>query len=116
MNFSLLYPWIDLFWVPAAFLLTKRRKWLVMTGFILACALVLRLQVELLEEGGFAHGILGLMEMDLLRRGQIVYSFFIGIFLLMGRYSPGINRNILVAAAITIFFAGFCISSVIMVL
>lgn len=116
MTFSQLQPWLDLFWLPAAFLVTKRRKWLVMTGFILACALLLRLQVELLAEGGYPYGLLGFMQMNILTRGQITYSFFIAAFLLITRYSPGVNRNILTAAAITIFFAAFCISSVIMVL
>lgn len=116
MILSPYYLWIDLLWLPVALIVTRRRKWLVMTGFILACVLLLRLQVELLAEGGYPNGLLGFMQMGILTRGQITYSVFIAAFLLITRYSPGVNRNILVAAAITIFFAAFCISSVIMVL
>ncbi len=111
-----LYQWIDLLWLPIAFVVVERGKRLLTAGFILSCVLLLRLQIELLEEGGFPNGIMHFMESDIYARGLIVYGSFIALFLAISRFSPGVNKNIHIAASITIFFAAFCTSTLIMVL
>ena len=43
-----LYQWIDLLWIPVALLTMEKGKRLFTVGFICACVLLLRLQVELM--------------------------------------------------------------------
>ena len=111
-----LYHWIDLFWIPVALLTMERGKRLLTAFYVLACVLLLRLQIELLEDGGYTHGILGLMKSAIYPRGLVVYSVFILLFLLLAYFSKGSHRAIHLAASITILIASFCVSTLIMVL
>ncbi len=108
--------WIDLLWLPSAFFITARGKRLLTAGFIVSCMILLRLQVELLAEGGFPNGIMGFMESGILARGMMTYGVFIALFLLISRLSPGVDKSIHIAASISVFFAAFCVSTLIMVL
>lgn len=111
-----LYHYMDLLWIPVALLLMEKGKRLFTCGFVLSCALLLRLQVELMESIGFHKGFFGLLKGDVFSRGLIVYGLFTLIFLLLAYFSPGSDKNIHIAASITIFFAAFCISTLVMVL
>lgn len=116
MNAAALLNWIDLLWLPAGFFIVERGKRLLTMGFILSCMILLRLQVELLDEGGFPNGIMGFMESGILTRGMVTYGVFIALFLLIARFSPGVDKSIHIAASISVFFAAFCLSTLIMVL
>ena len=111
-----LYHWIDLFWVPVALLTMEKGKRLLTAFYVLACVVLLRLQIELLEDGGFARGILGFMKSTIYPRGLIVYSLFIMLFMLLAYFSKGSHRAIHLAASITILIASFCVSTLVMVL
>ncbi len=115
-DLQILLPWIDLVWVPIALILMEKGKRLLTAGFVLACAAILRLQVELLQSIGHPRGFFGLMDSTSFVRGQITYSVFIAFFLLIGWMSKGEMKVIHMAASITIFIAAFCVSSLIMVL
>lgn len=116
MNAASLLNWVDLLWLPAAFFIMERGKRLLTFGFIISCMILLRLQVELLAEGGFPNGIMGFMESGILARGMITYGAFIALFLLISRFSRGVDKSIHIAASISVFFAAFCLSTLIMVL
>jgi hypothetical protein len=109
-------PWIDLLWFPVAFALSEKGKRLLACLFVLSCVLLLRLQVEFMTESGHARGYLHWLSSDVLSRGQVVYAFFIALFLLLAWFSKGVDRNIYLAASISILITAFCISSAIMVL
>lgn len=111
-----LMQWIDLFWVPVALLAMERGRKIKTALFVLACAFLLRLQVELLQQIGYPRGFFGLMQSDILIRGQIIYSVFILFFLLLAFFSPGANKHVYLAASITVMIAAFCVSFLIMVL
>ena len=111
-----LFSWIDLLWVPVTLLTMERGKRLFTCAFVLSCTLMLRLQVELLQQIGFPNGFFGFMESDIFCRGLIAYGVFILLFLLLAYYSPGADKNIHIAASITILIAAFCVSLFIMVL
>ena len=109
-------PYIDLFWIPVALLAAERGKKLFTAAFAGACALLLRLQVELLQEIGYPGGVFGLIQTDILRRGMVTYSVFILLFLILAHFSKGGNKDVHIAASITIMIAAFCVSSLVMVL
>ncbi len=111
-----LYHWIDLFWVPVALVTMEKGKRLLTSFFVLACVLLLRLQMELLRDGGYGRGILGLMESDIYPRGLATYSVFIMLFLLLAYFSKGAHKAVHMAASITILIASFCVSTLVMVL
>lgn len=110
------FQWIDLLWIPLALLLMERGKRLLTCLFILSCVLLLRLQIELLHSIGFPGGIFRLIETSIYVRGLIVYGFFIGLFLILAYWSRGGDKNVHIAASITMLIASFCVSSLIMVL
>lgn len=111
-----LLSWIDLLWVPVAFLTMEKGKRLLTSGFALSCSLLLRLQVELLQDMGYTRGFFGLMQAPILARGLITYGLFILLFLLLAYFSKGSDKSIHIAASITIMIVAFCVSSLVMVL
>jgi hypothetical protein len=111
-----LYQWIDLLWVPLALVLMERGKKLFTCAFVLSCVLLLRLQIELLQQLGYGRGFLGLLESAIYPRGLITYGVFTGLFIFLAYYSKGADKNVHIAASITILIAAFCVSSFIMVL
>lgn len=116
LNTHNILSWIDFLWVPVAFATMERGKKLFTCGFVLSCSLLLRLQVELLQQTGFSRGVFGLVQMPLFNRGLIVYGGFILLFLLLAYFSKGADRNVHMAASITILIAAFCVSTLVMVL
>ena len=110
------YQWIDLLWVPVALLTMERGKKLFTCGFVLSCTLLLRLQVELLQQLGYPRGFFGFMDSNIFTRGLIAYGAFIAFFLVLAYYSKGGDKNVHIAASITILIAAFCVSLFIMVL
>ena len=111
-----LLSWVDLLWIPIALLSAERGKRLFTAIFAGACILLLRLQVELLRGIGFSNGFLGFMTSDILTRGMVTYGLFILLFLILAHFSKGSDKNIHIAASITIMIAAFCVSTLVMVL
>lgn len=111
-----LYQWIDLLWIPAALLTMEKGKKIFTCIFIFFCITLLRLQLELMAALGFPQGFLGLIEMGVYERGLISYGLFILLFLVLAYFSPGADKNIHIAASITILIAAFCVSMLFMAL
>lgn len=114
--FEGLMGWLDLLWVPVALLCLHQGQRMKGAFFVLICAFIMRLQIQLMEEIGFGNGFLTLMSTPLHTRGLIVYSLFILIFFLLSYYSPKIDKFVHIAASITIFTAAFVVSFAVMVL
>ena len=108
--------WGDLLWVPLALLVVRKKQRLNAILFVLVCVLTLRLQVELMSSIGFSQGFLKFMDLPALWRGYMVYGVFIGLFLLLSRWSRERDPYVNIAAAITVFIAAFCISTFLMIL
>ncbi len=111
-----IYSWIDLAWLPVALVFSEPGKRVLNILYVLASAGMLRLQVELLQQIGWVRGLPGMMDSDVYTRGLIVYSVFIGLFLLLARLSYGTDKNVHLAASISFLLLSFCISGAIMVL
>lgn len=114
--YQILYPWLDLLWIPLAVVAVERGKRFLTIGFVLACVLMLRLQMELMHSIGQPYGFFGFMTTSIYDRGLVTYGIFIALFLLLAHFSRGGDKNVHVAASITILIAAFCVSSLIMVL
>lgn len=113
---SILFNYIDLLWVPVALLCLHKGQRLKAALFVLACAFVMRLQIELMQSIGYGNGFFRLIDTPLYIRGLVTYSVFIlGLFIL-SHFSPKTDSFVYIAASITIFIAAFCVSSLIMVL
>ena len=86
-------------------------------GFVLSCMLMLRMQFELIEAVGYEkEGIPGLMDSNPFRRGQVVYSIFTLILIVLSVYSRQTLKTVYLAACISIFFIAFILSTIIMAL
>ena len=113
---SFLFEWVDLMWLPIILLVVKKHQRWVSAGFFLSCALMMRLQVELIASTGYLHGFLNLMSSDIFSRGLATYSLFYLLYCGLMIYSPETRGAILLAGAISIFFAALLVSMVVMVL
>ncbi len=109
------FQWIDLLWIPIVLLGLHKEQKVCAVVFVLACVVLLRFQVELMQQIGYPNGILPLLETPLFVRGLISYSVFTVLFILISRLSPGTNKHVYVAASITLFFAAFFVSSIAMI-
>ena len=103
-------------WLPVAALAVNKRHWLLTGGFIAACILSLRLQIEMMESFNYPHGILGLMDAPLFQRGLITYGVIIALFLLLAHFSPRTRPIVFMSAALSVYIIAFCISTIIMAL
>ncbi|PZQ46725.1 MAG: hypothetical protein DI551_04540 [Micavibrio aeruginosavorus] len=113
---QIFYQWIDLFWVPVALLTVEKGKRLFTCGFVLSCVLLLRLQVELLQQIGMPNGFFGWLGADIFLHGVITYGAFVAFFFIFSHFSQGSDKSVHMAASITILIAAFCVSSFIMLL
>lgn len=111
-----LFDYIDLAWIPVALLCLHKGQRLGAVAFVLACAFIMRLQIELMESIGYGGGVFHLIDTPLYIRGLVTYSLFVlGLFVL-GYFSPRSDKFVFIAASITIFITAFCVSSAVMVL
>jgi hypothetical protein len=113
---DILLNWLDLLWIPAAFMLLPLRQALKMTLLILSCVFTLRLQIELMEQIGYPYGILSLLDFPQLWRGYVVYGGFITLFFVLSKFSKNVSAYVFIAASLTFYFAAFFTSSVVMML
>jgi len=111
-----IYDWIDILWLPIAFLTVhKKHRWWAL-AFVGASMLMMRLLSELMTHGGYDYGIMNLMDSHVHSRGLVTYSIFYILFLLMAHYSPRTEGIIFMAACISIFFIAMFTNVLVMVL
>ncbi|NCO03643.1 MAG: hypothetical protein GW903_05585 [Alphaproteobacteria bacterium] len=113
---EIILNWIDLAWLPIAFLAVGKKNRVKSVLFALSCIFMLRLQVELMHEIGFDAGILTFIQWPALYKGMAIYGFFMSMFFGLSAVSKNTDPYVFMGASISIFFLSFCISSVVMVL
>lgn len=113
--FAQIYQWIDLLWIPVGLLTVHKGQRLLTTGFVLACIFSLRTQIELMDSIDRGGGLLGFWNAGLYERGLVVYGFFIALFLILAHFSRNTKGVIFLAAAISIYILGFCVSMLAMI-
>lgn len=107
--------WLDAIWIPVSWFLVQPAQRLRTLLFIALSMVGMRLQVEVAMASGFT-GWLGWLSIAPFQRGLAVYSFFIGLFLILTIFSPQTRGPIFMAASLSIFFMAFFVTSVIMLL
>lgn len=107
---------MDVIWLPIALFVVHKHQRFWAIALIASCMLMMRMQIELMVGIGYEKGILNFMDSNIFYRGLAVYSFFYMLFLLLARYSPRSENAIVMAAAISVFFMAFFVSTLIMVL
>ena len=118
MNHALfvpLYQWIDLLWIPVGIFTVHKGQRLLTVGFVLACVLSLRTQIELMDSIDRDGGLLGFWNAGLYERGLVIYGFFIALFLILAHFSRNTKGAIFLAAALSIYILAFCVSMLAMV-
>jgi hypothetical protein len=108
--------WIDLVWLPLAWLVVnKEQRWWAL-GTLFCCMLVMRLEIELMESIGHSHGILGFIKGHVRNRALVLYSLFYGAYLLFAWYSPFSKGYLFMAASLGLFFMALFSSMLLMLL
>ncbi len=113
---TFIIQWIDLLWLPLAFFIVHKHQRFWALGLVAACMLMMRLQIEFMAGIGVERGIMGLMGSHIFHRALVVYSLFYMLFLVLAHYSPHTQGAVVMAAAISMFFMSFFVSTFVMVL
>jgi len=113
---TIILQWIDLIWLPVMLLVVDKKQRLMVTGMFISCALMMRMQVELMEWTGFTHGFLHLLEWPVQNRAIATYNIFYALYTLLAIFSPYARGSVFLAASITIFFAAMVVSMLVMCL
>lgn len=112
----LILQWIDFIWLPVILAIVAKKHRPLAVGMFLSCALMMRLQVELIQSTGFSTGFLPFMTSNIYNRALGVYNVFYMIYVLLAMYSPKTKKSIFLGASITIFFAASITSMIVLVL
>ncbi len=114
--FDFLYLWADIIWLPTAFIIVhKAHRWLAL-GFIICSMILVRLQAEIMIFIGYDNGIMGFLSSNVHSRALVVSGVFYILFFIMAHYSKETKGVIFMAACLTIFFAIFVTTSIVMLL
>ncbi len=113
---SFILQWIDLIWLPVFMVVVHKKQRPLAAGLFLSCALMMRLQIELVQSTGFSTGFLPFMTSSIQTRALSVYNVFYILYVLLAFYSPKVKSIVFMAASITIFFAAMVVSMIVMVL
>jgi len=113
---GVIYQWLDVIWIPIALFIVTKEQRLFAVGFIAACMMMMRLQIELMQEIGFDRGFTNLMTSDSYDRGLVVYSVYYVAYLILAHYSPNTHGPVFIAGSISIFFLAFFTSTFVMML
>ena len=108
--------WLDATWIPIALILVHKGQRLKACAFVIICMMVMRLQIQIFDQMGFAKGITGLIDWPLIIRGYAVYGVFISLFIILSYFSPFTRGAIYLAASLSIFFMAFTVSSIVLIL
>ena len=106
--------WMLLLWILPACVLAHKGQRLKISLFIVLLAVVLQLQVEVIQSTGFDKGFTGWVDISIFKRGLVVHSIFIALFTLLSYISPRTRSIIYLAAALSLFFMSFFVSSLVM--
>ncbi len=110
------WEWLDAAWFPIALILVHKGQRLKACAFIAVCMMVMRLQIQIFDQMGFAKGITGFIDWPLIFRGYAVYGVFILLFIILSYFSPFTRGAIYLAASLSIFFMAFTVSSIVLIL
>lgn len=113
---SIIYPYLDFIWLPLGLVIVDKSKRLIWCGFMLSCAFMMRMQVELMEWMGHPRGYTGLLDMHAFDRGLICYSIIYGLYLILMSLSKYSLRLIVMAVSISFLIGALVFSAIIMVL
>lgn len=113
---ALIYPWIDLLWLPIGVFVAHRGQRVKTAGFILCSIMIFRMQLELMASIGYPDGFLQWIDLGLYERGLMIYGGIFALFLVLTHFSPNTKGAVFLAAALSMIFLGFCISMVAMLL
>ena len=116
--YNTIYPaWIDSLWLLIILVLARKNQRILSVLFVLSGMAMMRLQVEMLNIGGYTHGIVGLLsQYSIFFRGLIVYSVIYAGFVLFLRLAPRSRGSMLLATTISFFLMAFFASTILMVL
>lgn len=113
---NIILQWIDFIWLPVILLVVNKQQKAVAAGMFLSCALMMRLQIELIESTGFNTGLLNFLGSNVHNRALAVYNIFYMAYVMLALFSPRVMAAVFLGASITIFFAASITSMIVMVL
>lgn len=112
---AFLLDWIDLIWIPVAFIVAPPKSRTVAIGFMILCSMTLRLEIDLIHSTGHNDGFIPfLWSGDVKFRATIIYSIFSALYLLLLYLSPRSPGAVVLSAGIVLYIAAFSVSMFVM--
>lgn len=111
---SLVYNWLDLFWIPLALIVLPKNQWLESMTLIICSIIMLRLQIETLSQYNFQEGFTGWFDFDLYHKGLFAYSLVIAAFMILSLILQKNGWIIHLSWVIGIVFQALIFSTIIM--
>lgn len=107
--------YIDAIWIFIALLIANRGQRLVAVGYVVACMLMMRMQIEFIVDMEY-DTLLNLLPFPMFETGVITYSIFNALYLGFLQFSRANRGALLMASTISIFFVALIATSVVLVL
>ena len=109
--------WLDSIWLVCAIIAVEGwpRK-IKALAFVAICMIMLRLQIALVQQMGYPDGLLPLMNLSPFHRGVIAYSLVIMTNFILVHYFPATRGVFYISLSLGLFFTGFTLSSVLLLL
>lgn len=113
---DIILQWIDLIWLPVMMFVVPKERRLMVAGLFLSCALMMRMQIELMEYTGYETGFMPLIKSHVQNRAIGVYNVFYLLYVGFALLTSGAKSVVFMAASISIFFMAMLTSMVVMML
>lgn len=112
--FDQMGQWLDLLWLPIPFLILPKHQWLEAFIVMICSSVMMRFQVELVEELGYKNGLTGYLPFDPYNKALITYSIIIALYIILMLILNKYNWRAHIVLSFSIFFNAFIISSIVL--
>ena len=109
-----IYQWLDLFWIPIVFLVLPKHQWVEALVVIICSVIMMRFQIELVEDLGFEEGFTGFLDFDPYKKALVTYSIIIMAYIVGMLILNKHNWRAHLVLSFSVFFNAFIISSIVL--
>lgn len=112
---TLVVNFIDLIWIPVAWLVARPKQRPFALFFVLICAASMRLQIAIIHDTGHSDGFIPFFwDSDVKLRATIIYGVFCAVYFGLLAMSPRARWPVLLSAGIVVYFTAFTVSMLMM--
>ncbi|MAI61194.1 MAG: hypothetical protein CBB87_01740 [Micavibrio sp. TMED27] len=108
--------YIDLIWFPVMMFVVPKHRRIMVAALFVSCALMMRLQIELMESTGFDKGFTSFFDASVQMRAIATYNAFYFLYVCISLFTKNAMNIVFMAFSISVFFMAMITSMLIMML